>query len=101
MTQEEQQRVEWQTTSGETVTIGEVAATPQSQALAVRWPRGGWVWNRPVAVLVGRGEEEERIPIVDVTRVAQLGLYGLSLVFGILGLLMWVAGRNKDDERDI
>jgi len=83
--------------SGETVTVGEVAATPQSQALTVRWPRGGWVWNRPVAILVERGEEDqERIPITDVTRVAQLVLYGFGLVFAVLGLLMWMFGREEN-----
>ena len=100
MTQQ-QERSTRQTMSGETVTVGEVTATPQSEALTVRWPRGGWVWNRPVAVLVKRGEEEERLPIVDVTRVAQLGLFGFSLVFALLGLVMWIAERSQSNERDI
>lgn len=96
MTQQ-QETFTWQQESGETVTVGEVAATPQSQALTVRWPRGGWVWNRPVAILVERGEEDqERIPITDVTRVAQLVLYGFGLVFAVLGLLMWMFGREEN-----
>jgi len=96
MTQQ-QETFTWQQESGETVTVGEVAATPQSQALTVRWPRGGWVWNRPVAILVERGEEDqERIPITDVTRVAQLALYGFGLVFAVLGLLMWMFGREEN-----
>ena len=33
--------VQWQTVSGEAVTVGDVALTPQSQALTVRWPKGG------------------------------------------------------------
>lgn len=69
----------WQTTSGDKVTVGDVTVTPQSQALTIRWPNGGLVWNRPGAILVERGEQTERIPIVDVTRIAQLGLLGLSL----------------------
>jgi hypothetical protein len=95
---EKQERFKRETMSGETVTVGDVAVTPQSQALTVRWPNGGWVWNRPVAVLVKRGEEEERIPIVDVTRVAQLGLFGLSLVFAVLGMVMWVMERSRSNE---
>lgn len=95
MTQE-QDRFKWQRMSGETVTVGEVTVTPQSRALTARWSRGGWVWNRPIAILVERGEKEERIPIVDVTRMAQLGLYGLSLVFAVLGLLMWMASREEN-----
>jgi len=92
---EREERFKRQTVSGEPVAVGDVVATPQSQALVVRWPRGGWVWNRPSALLVERGEESERIPIVDVTRVAQLGLYGLGLVCAIVGLLLMTRQRSK------
>jgi hypothetical protein len=88
-------RFKWQTECGATVTVGDVSVTPQSQALTVRWPHGGWVWNRPVGVMVQRGEEAERIRIVDVTRAAQLGLYGLGLVFAILGLVLSIS-RGKE-----
>jgi hypothetical protein len=80
----------WQTISGDKVTVGDVTVTPQSQALTIRWPNGGLVWNRPAAVLVERGEQRERIPIVDVTRVAQLGLLGLSLVFTMMAIVLSV-----------
>ena len=72
-----------QTKLGDKITIGDITVTPQSQAFIIRWPYGGWVWNRPVAVLVEQGGQTKRIPIVDVTRLAQLGLLGLSLVFMI------------------
>jgi hypothetical protein len=75
--------VRWQTKTGDKLTIGDLTVTPQSQALIVRWPYGGWVWNRPVAVVVEQGQQLKRIPIVDVTRLAQLGLLGLGLVFFI------------------
>lgn len=97
MTQEKQ-RFKWQKMSGDTVTVGDLSVTPQSRSLAIRWPRGGWVWNRPVAILVERGEEKERIPIVDVTRIARLGLHGLSLVMAVVGLAMWIKERSASDE---
>jgi hypothetical protein len=77
--------IQWQTISSRPVTVGDVTVTPQSQALAVRWPFGGFVWNRPVAILVERGGplSVERIHVVDVTRMVQLGLLGFSLVFSI------------------
>lgn len=93
-----QERFKWQTESGEAVTFDDVTVTPQSQALTVRWPHGGWVWNRPVALRVERGEESKRIPIVDVTRVAQLGLYGLGLVFAVIGLVLLISERSTQDE---
>ncbi len=88
----------WQTISGDKVTSGDVSVTPQSQALIIRWPHGGLVWNRPVAILVERGEQTERIPIVDVTRMVQLGLLGLSLVFSIFILLLSARQRRDRNE---
>ena len=88
----------WQTISGDKVTIGDVTVTPRSQALTIRWPHGGLVWNRPVAILVERGEQTERIPIVDVTRIVQLGLFGLSLVFSIVILVLSVRQRRDRNE---
>ncbi len=76
--------VSWQTTWGEEVIVGDVTVTPQSKALVIHAPFGGLVWNRPVAILVERGERTERIPIVDVTRIVQLGLLALSVVFTVV-----------------
>ena len=76
--------IQWQTVSGDPVTVGGVSVTLQSQALVLRWPFG-FVWNRPVAVLVEQNEPRrvERVPVVDVTRIVQLGLLGFSLVFSM------------------
>ena len=89
----------WQTVSGDKVTAGDVTVTPQSRALTIRWPYGGLVWNRPVGILVERGEQAERIPIVDVTRMAQLGLFGLSLVFSMIIFVLSIRRRRDRNER--
>jgi hypothetical protein len=87
--------LQWQKHTGEKVTIGDAGITPESQALIIRWPNGGFVWNRPVAVLVERGETVERIPIVDVTRVAQLALLGIGAAASLLACAQYVRqGRN-------
>jgi hypothetical protein len=86
------------TISGDKITMGDVTITPQSQALILRWRFGGWVWNRPVAVLVERGEQVKRIPIVDVTRVVQVGLLGLSLAFSTLIFLRSMRQRRNRNE---
>ena len=81
--------IKWQTVSGEAVTVGDVTVVPQSQALTLRWGRyGGLVWNRPAAVLVERGDQTERIPIVDFTRAAQLGLLGFCLIVCMVALVV-------------
>jgi hypothetical protein len=64
----------------EPVTVGGLTVTPQSRALVVRLPQGGFVWNRPTAVLVEHDGQARRIPIVDVTRIVQVGLLGLAVL---------------------
>jgi hypothetical protein len=92
------EKIQWQTVSGEEVTVGDVTLKPQSQALTVRWPNGGFVWNRPVAVLVERGGQTERIPVVDVTRIAQLTLLGLGFVLSIAALMLSIRQRRNRNE---
>lgn len=90
--------VEWKTVSGEPSTVGDVTLTPQSQALTIRWPFGGFVWNRPVAVLVERGDSTERVPIADVTRRVQWGLLGLTLVFSMITVMLSARRRRDQNE---
>lgn len=78
------QLIQWESTWGDKITIGHTTITPQSQALMIRWPNGGFVWNRPIAILVERKGQTERIPIIDVTRLAQLQLWGFALLFAIV-----------------
>jgi hypothetical protein len=77
-----------QTLWGDKVTVGDVTVTPQSQALTICWSKGGFVWHRPTAILVDRGDHTERVPIVDLTRIVQWGLLGLGLVFSMVTLIL-------------
>ncbi len=90
--------IQWQTISGSPVTVGDVTVTLQAQALTVHWPCGGFVWNRPVAILVERGgpHSVECMRVADVTRIVQLGLLGFSLVFSIAMLAQSV--RRKEQQ---
>jgi hypothetical protein len=92
--------IQWQTLAGSPTTIGDMTVTPESSALVVRLP-GRWpaayVWNRPVAVVVQRGDTSERIPIVDVTRIAQLGLLVGTLAAGLI-VTIFCIGRKEQSE---
>jgi hypothetical protein len=84
----------YQTVNGEPVRVGDSVVTPQAQVLALKLlagpAGGGFVWNRPVALLVERHGETRRYPIVDVTRLVQISLLAAVLVTGLLaGLLRW------------
>jgi hypothetical protein len=81
--------------SGEPLTVNGTTLTPQSRAFSLRWPNGGLVWNRPVAVLVEREGQVERLPIADVTRYAQIALYGSALFFALMALVASLGRRRK------
>jgi hypothetical protein len=69
----------WQTTSSQPVVVDDITLTLQSRVVSLHLPTGGCVWSRPTAVLVGRNGQAVSLPIVDTTRLLQLGLFGLSL----------------------
>jgi hypothetical protein len=75
-------------TSADPIVVGDTRVTPQAQAFSVRFPFGGFVWNRPSAVLVERDDLTQRVPIVDVTRVAQVALFGLVVTFSVIITLL-------------
>ncbi len=84
-----------QTVSGQPVTVGSLTVTPQSQALIVRLPIGGVVWNRPAAILVEQNGTTKRLPIVDITRILQLLLLGSSLVLSIVSLVKFSQRKGR------
>jgi hypothetical protein len=86
--------------AGEPLMIGETTLTPESSVLVIRFPgltEGGFVWARPAAVIIRRGEQVERVPIVDVTRMAQIGLWlGTAVLAFILSILL---ARRKEQSK--
>ena len=60
--------------------------TLETLVLQLRWPSGGFVWNYPLAVHTTQDGATRRIPIIDVTRVAQLTLWTLTFLAGVLAL---------------
>ena len=85
------------TNTGEKITAGRFSLTPQSKALTIRLPFGGLVWNRPVAVLVEENGQTRRIPIVNATRLAQVGVFALVLVSVIISAVI-AQKRSHQDE---
>ena len=82
--------ITWQTVEGETTVVSGYKVTPRSQALALRLPFAGFVWNRPVAVTVEAEGAAQEIPIVDATRVTQFTIYVVaSLLALFLGRVLF------------
>jgi hypothetical protein len=83
--------------SGSPVRVGGFTLTPQSEALVLRWPRGGLIWNRPVAVTVEQDGQQERLPVTDVTRLIQVGLLFLTLAVSVVG---WTVSMRRKDSSE-
>ena len=70
---------------------GETTIVLETSAYEARAPFGGFVWNRPVAMVTrsasgGGPAVETRRPIIDVTRRGQVVLYSIALFFMLAGL---------------
>ena len=87
-------------TSAEPIVVGDTRLTPQAQAVSLRFPFGGFVWNRPTAVLVERDDVTRRIPIVNATRAAQIALFGLVLTFSVIIIIAWLAAQRARPRRN-
>ena len=103
--------VSWETVTDEPVSWGDTTVKPQHMEVTVRLPlrrmegykgamvQPSWLWHRPVAVLVEQGGKTKRLPIIDVTRLAQIGV----LLFGLmirLALSVAIAKRRLRNESE-
>ncbi|MEZ4594341.1 MAG: hypothetical protein R3D55_24840 [Chloroflexota bacterium] len=76
--------IEWKTVQGTAVSTPHHTLIPESQALILKFPTGGFVWQWPTAVLVQNGSQTERHPIVDITRLATWSIIGASIILPLL-----------------
>ena len=83
----------WGVSSGETIVNGDVSVTPQCRAMILRTPWGGLVWNAPWSLRIERDGQSEEIPIVDVTRQAQIAAAAAGILVGLL--LVFLTGTRK------
>ena len=89
--------IERRTSSGATFDSGGVRVTPLARVVIVRLPVGAFVWNRPGAVIVERDGRVERLAIVNITRIAQVALWGCALA--ALIAVRWWPRRRKEHSR--
>ena len=64
---------------GPTIQAQGLAVTPESSAVIIRIPYGGFVWNRPSGVIVDDGQERRRISVIDPTLIIVLGLMAATV----------------------
>lgn len=88
----------WKMESGAPVTVQGTTVTPQARVLRVQLPFGGFVWNRPSALMVQQNGHLERIPIADITRSVTMALFGATILLWLL--IARVTGQKQSDNRE-
>ncbi len=58
--------IEWRDAPGSPMTVGKNTITLVARSIVARWPRGGFVWSGPAAVIVEREGSTDRIPIANL-----------------------------------
>ena len=87
--------IQYSTHPGQPIKKGNIVVTPVSGALRFNLPFYGFVWNRPVAMIVEEGGSSKRLPIVDLTLMVQGALFGIGLTATILSVLVARAGKKR------
>ena len=83
----------WEPVIGEPQVVGDRTIRLQAQAIMLNTPFGGFLWNRPTAVLVEKDGVTDEVPIVDVTRYALIGIGVMGMVGMMLAKL--IAGAKR------
>ena len=83
----------WEPVTGEPQVVGDRVIRLQAQAIMLNTPFGGFLWNRPTAVLVEKDGVTDEVPIVDVTRYALIGIGVMGMVGMMLAKL--IAGAKR------
>ena len=58
---------------------------PEVRTIKMSGKRWGWVWNHPRGIVLQKGKERKRVPIIDFTRIFEAVIYGVSFVLFAIG----------------
>ncbi len=75
-----------QETRGQPIRTQGHQITPIGQIMHIRWPGGGLLWHRPLAVEAQREGQTYQLPIYNATRRASLMILLTGLLLAVLSL---------------
>jgi hypothetical protein len=79
----------------EPVTTASSRVTPIVREHVLRWPGGGIIWRRPVALSVAAEERTYRVPIINVNLRATIAAVGIGMLFAIAIRALSGLGRSQ------
>ena len=82
-------------TRGETITIFGRQITPVGRVFQVRWPRGGFIHHRPVAIEVREGDVMRHVPIPNTTSRITSTLTLTGFAVAVIGSLWMRQAKSR------
>lgn len=79
---------EWRTIPNQPIEVGEITLTPYTKQLIIHWPTGVWLWQQPAFVLAQESNFVRYIRIINKTRLIQLSIVAIGILFGLWSLLI-------------
>lgn len=70
---------------------------PEVRTIQLSGKRWGWVWNHPRGILIQKGEERKRVPIIDFTRLFEAVIYGISFLLFTIGAIKKFASNGGEN----
>ena len=55
-----------------------------------------WVWNRPRGIVLQKGSSKKGFPILDLSRILQAFLYGVSIIVVMIGVGKMIGGYSGE-----
>ena len=82
-------------TRGEPITAFGRQITPVGRVFQVRWPMGGFIRHRPVAIEVREGDVVHRVPISNTTRRITSVLTFTGFAVAVIGSLWMRRAKSR------
>ncbi|MBI4674064.1 MAG: hypothetical protein HY741_20660 [Chloroflexi bacterium] len=81
--------LQWEKISGDPLMVENTRLVPQARVLSVRFPFGGFVWNRPVSIIIERDGKRETIAVPDLTLISQIAMAVSLILLPIVFFVNW------------
>lgn len=68
----------------------------ESRTVHLSGKNWGWIWNRPRGIMIEEGDQSQRVPILDYSRITQAVFYGVSFILGLIGMIFMIGRKGGE-----
>ena len=87
--------IQWREEAGQPIHTLRGDIIPISRSLFIRFPFGGFVWNRPVAINFIRNGQNQRVPVIDRTRKVIIMIVSVGILIPTIIKILTIFNNHK------